>query len=139
MTDTGRKPLLTFDAAVDIRPRAWPRTATVFGKNSGRMVQVNPLPYRNWQKELAPILEGLGRFRSMVGEISIDIDLGRDCFRIRAAVLDDHLRAGTTLTGDIDNYAKALLDTLQVAGVIPDDKQVSALAVRFNPTLEAQL
>lgn len=35
--------------------------------------------------------------------------------------------------GDIDNYAKAVLDVLQESGVIENDRQVQRLVVGFNP------
>lgn len=40
------------------------------------------------------------------------------------------------LTGDLDNYAKAVLDGLQIGGMIADDRQVKELNLSFGPTTE---
>lgn len=37
------------------------------------------------------------------------------------------------LQGDIDNYAKSVLDGLQQGGMIENDRQVSSLNVSFRP------
>lgn len=43
------------------------------------------------------------------------------------------LCAKRKLTGDPDNYAKAVLDGLQIGGMIADDRQVRELHITFGP------
>jgi len=40
------------------------------------------------------------------------------------------------LTGDLDNYAKAVLDGLQIGQMIDNDRQVKELNLSFGPTTE---
>ncbi len=40
------------------------------------------------------------------------------------------------LTGDPDNYAKAVLDGLQIGQMIENDRQVRELHISFGPTTE---
>ena len=40
------------------------------------------------------------------------------------------------LTGDLDNYAKAVLDGMQIGGMIENDRQVKELSLSFGPTTE---
>lgn len=46
--------------------------------------------------------------------------------------VDIELCAKKKLQGDPDNYAKAILDGLQIGGMIHNDKQVRVLVVRFG-------
>lgn len=46
------------------------------------------------------------------------------------------LCAKRKLTGDPDNYAKAVLDGLQIGGMIANDRQVRELHVSFGPQTE---
>lgn len=125
---TGRRPLTYLDATVAGRPYAWPRTAST---KSGR--RVNPAPYRAWKRHAADVLAGYARWRAFEpdAEISVDVRVHPDGVTVRATVLDTPIREA--LTGDLDNYGKAVLDALQAAGVIADDKAVSVLTLTFEP------
>lgn len=46
------------------------------------------------------------------------------------------LCAKRRLTGDPDNYAKAVLDGLQIGGMIENDRQVRELHITFGPQTE---
>jgi Holliday junction resolvase RusA-like endonuclease len=54
---------------------------------------------------------------------------------VRFGGLDVELRielwSKTTLRGDVDNYAKTVLDALEKAGAIDNDRQVRRLDVQF--------
>ncbi len=129
-----REPIQYLDAEILNRPKAWPRTALTVDPE-GKPRPVNPREYKAWKREVASKLQALARFRSFPGEVSVSIDVKRDRLQVRVAALDedDPRRPATGLTGDVDNYAKAVLDALQASGVLPDDVAVAELTVRFRP------
>jgi len=83
----------------------------------------------------AQVIAFSAKYHKLEGELNVIIDLYPDRTEVRAQTLDitDQRRAPTKLTGDIDNYAKAVLDALEAAGTIADDKAVAELTVRFRP------
>lgn len=119
-------------AIIKQKPVAWARAANRAGPTAGRYT---PEPYRSWKALALQVIAFSAHYRELQGEISVTIDIYADRTEIRAQTLEpgDPRRAGTKLTGDIDNYAKAVLDAMQAAGTINDDSQVAELLIRFRP------
>lgn len=133
-----REPIRSFRARVDLRPRAFERTGAEVKLATGKRRRVNTVEYRTWKANAAEHLAAFARWRRMVGEVIVHLDVDRDGFTIRAQALpipEDGLtiRRQSGLTGDVDNYAKAILDALQLAGVIANDQQVVELSVQLVP------
>lgn len=125
-----RQPTEYVEAIIRHRPIAWARAAN---KNGGG--RFTPEPYRSWKSLAAQVIAFSARYRELKGEVSITIDLYADRTELRAVALEptDGRRPGTGLTGDIDNYAKAVLDAMQAAETIADDIAIAELHVRFRP------
>jgi len=90
-----------------------------------------PRSYTDWRERVgwqikAAFMELKGR--KITSPVSVRIVLHRDGFSIDIERMDGD-RHG--LTGDVDNYAKAILDIMQEVGVIENDSQVESLAVAF--------
>jgi Holliday junction resolvase RusA-like endonuclease len=115
------------EAEIPGRPIAWARTADANGR------RITPARYRAWKELAVGHLAIASRFRRMTGEVSIVIDLHPDRVAVKVAALDELRRPGTSIAGDVDNYAKAVLDALQAANVLGDDKQATEVLVRINP------
>jgi Holliday junction resolvase RusA-like endonuclease len=128
-------PILSLTAQVLGRPRAWPRTATVVDRLTGKTRQVNPPGYRAWKTLAAAKLAAFAGYRTFTGEVAVMVDVGASGVSVQVVALDpdDARRKPTGLTGDVDNYSKAVLDALEAAGVLADDVQVADLRVRFRP------
>lgn len=95
------------------RPVAWERVRT----NRGRFFK--PKRTRDYEERVAWACRAAGEVFG-AGECSVSIEL---CAKRR-------------LTGDPDNYAKAVLDGLQIGGMIENDRQVRELHVSFGPQTE---
>lgn len=121
----------SLEATIKGKPIAWARAADR-GRGGGRYT---PEPYASWKALAAEVLAFSARYRELKGEVTIQIDLFPDRVEVKAQALEptDARRAPTGLTGDIDNYAKAVLDALQKAGTIADDKAIAELRIRFRP------
>lgn len=133
---SGRQPLTHLEAWVDLRPRAFSRTGgIVTDRTTGKRRRLNPAEYRAWLDNAAEHLAAHGRWRQLVGAVALDFEFSLDGFAVRAAVLEGQelRRRESGLTGDLDNYAKAATDALQLAGVLANDQQVVDLGARFRP------
>jgi Holliday junction resolvase RusA-like endonuclease len=95
------------------RPVAWERVRT----NRGRFFK--PRRTRNYEEAVA------WTCRAQNADMG-----GAPC------IIAIEFRAKRKLTGDIDNYAKAVLDGLQIGGMIQNDKQVCELHLSFGPNTE---
>lgn len=128
-----KQPIDTLEATIKGKPIVWARAAD--RRLGGRYT---PGPYRSWKTLASQVIALMGRYRRLEGEISVTIDLYADRVEVKATTLEpgDNRRQPTGLTGDIDNYAKAVLDAMQTAGVIADDIAVAELHIRFRPSEE---
>ena len=110
------------------RPRALPSARAKAGQKGYR-----PRSYQKWaadvKEELRRIWKSANRGVTLTGPVSVEIALCRSGFTVWIAPSGESERAG--LTGDADNYAKAILDCLTKAGVIGDDQQVESVQARF--------
>lgn len=122
------RPLEYLEVEVEGRPVTWKRTASGRG---GR--RYNPKEYQDWKDRAAVRFAAGAQLRKMKGDVAVAVEVFGDRVEVRASALDESRRAGTGLRGDVDNYAKAVLDALQAAGVLRDDVQVVDLRVRIRP------
>lgn len=126
------RPIQHLEAEIVGPARAWPRTKVAMP--GGKVRRYNPRAYADWKTENAEKLRAFAGYRTFSGEISVAVDVRPDGYTVRIAALDPgDERRPTSLTGDIDNYAKAILDALQEGNVITNDNQVTDLTVRFIP------
>jgi Holliday junction resolvase RusA-like endonuclease len=123
-----KHPIETVEAAIKGRPIAWARAAD---RQGGRYT---PEPYRSWKGTAAEVIAFMARFGTMPREVSVLVDVYSNCIEVKAQSLDlGDERRPKGITGDIDNYAKAVLDAMQASGVLEDDVAVAELHIRFRP------
>jgi Holliday junction resolvase RusA-like endonuclease len=123
-----RPSLTSFEAIIPGQPYAWPRP------DSRGRARFNPKGYAAWQKVAAEALAAQARWRSFPGEVAITLVIHPDGVDVRAASLIRHdPQRPPALRGDLDNYAKAIIDAMQVAGVMGNDRQMVSLDVTFHP------
>ena len=79
-----------------------------------------PKRTREYEERVAWACRAFGALNLGAAECSVSIEL---CAKRR-------------LTGDPDNYAKAVLDGLQIGGMIENDRQVRELHITFGPQTE---
>ncbi len=108
------------------KPIVWARTTTT---PEGK--RVNPTRYRAWKQHAIEVLRAGAGYRTFNGEVAVDIELHPDRVTVTVQALGTERRPGTGLQGDVDNYAKAVLDALEAGGVITNDKEVTQLTVRI--------
>lgn len=101
-----------------------------FGKPHGS----HPPEYREWQKTAAAKLSALAGFGEIRGQVSVEVVVGPRETRVSVWSVEGQGARPKGVTGDLDNYAKAILDALQHGDhpVIRNDQQVVALSVRFG-------
>lgn len=94
----------------------------------------NPEKYRTWKEAAGFIAQGIRRGRpKLEGPVGIELVITPDgiIFEVWETAVSE---ARGTLRGDLDNYAKALIDALQ--GVLyKNDRQVETITVRFAEDL----
>ena len=110
------------------RPVPYSRTATVTDAG-GKTRRVNPTRYRDWRKKATDVFNLTRRGRTFAGPVSVDVVVFADRILTRITAVDT--RRPTNVRGDLDNYAKAVLDAAQSGNVIANDRQVVALTARF--------
>lgn len=114
---------------VPMRPRAQPRPRGKPGQKA-----YYPKDYADWRVEagwrIREIITEIGRKHIPQGPVSVSIALGPASFTIHITPLTD-MRSETRLRGDVDNYAKAVLDLLMDTEVLADDREVHLLSVGF--------
>lgn len=125
---TDQRRIQSFTIPIMGKPIVWARTTTT---PEGKRVTANR--YRTWKRHAKEVLQAGAGYRTFRGEVAVDIELHPDRVTVAVQALDDARRPGTGLQGDVDNYAKAVLDALQAGGVLTDDKTVTQLIVRIHP------
>lgn len=130
-----REPLMTYHVTIPGSPgpaKINSRMTPV--KRGGRAKLVNSKPYRKWKRSAVLVMRAEARGRSFgPGPLRVEV----------LAFWPRQNRTGPAAglaLGDVDAVAKAVLDALQVAGVIHDDAQVVALglskAVSMKPCIK---
>lgn len=113
-------------------PRPFARTR---GAGAGRY---NAEDYTIWKAAVGVIAQGIRRGRPKLdGPIGVEIVITPDgiVFEVWETATSP---ARGSLRGDLDNYAKALIDGLQGA-LYANDRQVETITVRFAKDLEEPL
>ena len=125
-------PLDHYRGTLPGRPKPFDRTGVEIRLANGKRKRVNTREYRDWKTSAADVLAGLGRWRSFPPdtELAVTLVVRRDGVDVSIEPVDPCRPAG--ITGDLDNYAKAILDALQLAKTFANDRQVSRLAVTFD-------
>ena len=98
-----------------------------------------PAGYQDWLDDATMILRSVGRgLKVSPGEkVTLRIVLGPDWFEVDIRPLGDvSMRHG--LRGDVDNYAKAVMDAVAAAGLVTNDRQVEHLSVSFASGEDAE-
>ncbi len=119
---------------IKARPRAMPRPRGKAGQRA-----YYPKPYQTWRERVGWMLKAefmKQRGRKITQPCSVFIQFHPSGFTVD--ILEATDRRGT-LTGDVDNYAKAILDMLQEVGIIENDSQVNNLAVKFVDELPEEV
>ncbi len=95
----------------------------------------NPERYRTWKEAAGTVAQGIRRGRPKLdGPVGIELVITPAglVFEVWDTAVP---KTRGTLRGDLDNYAKAIIDALQ--GVLyENDRQVETITVRFAPDLE---
>lgn len=107
------------------RPVPWQRVRT----NQGRFF--TPQETRDYEEMVGMAARAK---RERIGDVACDVEI--ELYEDKAVVTltprpDAKKRK---LKGDVDNYAKAILDGLQKGQMIENDKQVNELHLVFRPT-----
>jgi Holliday junction resolvase RusA-like endonuclease len=127
------------------KPRTRPRRYTglvvgppaPFARTRGTLggVRYNPAKYTTWKDAAGVIAQGIRRGRpKLEGPVGIELVVTPAglVFEVWEIAVPE---TRGTLRGDLDNYAKAIIDALQ--GVLyENDRQVETITVRFAPDLE---
>ncbi len=111
---------------IPMRPRAMPRPRAKAGQQA-----YYPKPYQTWRDEMIVRLRQAKNeigARTITEPVRIQIELSKESIDIE---INEVVPARFGLTGDLDNYAKAINDCLQDAGIIEDDGAIDDLRVRF--------
>ncbi len=111
---------------VQARPRAMPRPRGKAGQRA-----YYPKAYTTWRERVGWMLKAefmKQSGRKISAPVSVLITFTDST--ITVDINEIKPRRGR-LTGDLDNYAKAVLDILQDVGIIDNDSQVDDLAATF--------
>jgi Holliday junction resolvase RusA-like endonuclease len=114
---------------IPVRPRVMPRPRGKAGQRA-----YYPKPYREWRENTAAMLAAAWdevQGGCIEGPVEVCIFFSPRSITLWIDRADRAWRSG--LKGDIDNYAKAILDIMQQVGMIGDDRQVDQLHVGFAP------
>lgn len=118
-----------FVLVLNAPPRAMPRPR---GKPGQRPYQ--PTGFQEWREaaawELKAKWKKVGKGKTLKGPVFLHAFLHRDGITIWLDQLDESRRGA--LRGDVDNYAKSIMDVIVDAGILDDDSQVEALIVGFH-------
>ena len=107
---------------IPLRPVPAPRPR---GKQGQRAYY--PRGYSDWLQAAALLIRSHGERHD--GPVAVTIHLEEDGFGLK--VVDVERTRPVGMPGDADNFAKAIVDAAQIAGLIRNDSQVQSLSVEF--------
>lgn len=105
------------------RPVAYPRAMS-----KGRQ-RYMPQRYRDWLEQAAWTLKAEWEGPTWTEGVRVEAQVLEDAVRV---VVQEWPTERGKLQGDIDNYGKSVLDSLQYARVIGDDRQVQDCRFYFG-------
>ena len=88
-----------------------------------------PATYRDWIDQAAWTLRSEWTEATLTGPVRVEACMYDDAIRI---LVQNWTQVRSKLRGDIDNYGKSVLDALQYATVIADDRQVQDVRFYFG-------
>ena len=115
------------------RPVPYSRTTTATGPG-GAHRRILPARYRDWRTKAAGVFNLTRRGRTFDEPVAVDVVVYPDRVLVRFTPAGDLTR--NTLRGDLDNYAKAVLDAAQSGNILTNDRHVVALTARFAEDTE---
>lgn len=128
------EPIRSLQASIPGRPVPWARATSGADSRTGRPRRFTPTAQKAWGRLAADALAAHARWRHLDGEVAVTVTVRPDRVDVSAVSLHtDDKRRPRGLPGDIDNYAKAVLDALTESGVLADDRQVVSLEIHFDP------
>ncbi len=87
-----------------------------------------PKDYREWKSNVADYLAAVWKPKPPLDSpVAVEIVMRSDRIEVQIIELDELWRRPKYLRGDIDNLAGGVLDAMQEAGVISDDRHVVKL------------
>lgn len=114
------------------KPVTYGRTATVVD-DRGRRRRILPLGYRQWREKARDAINIGRRGRHLDGQFLLEVEIAADEVRATFTPAPPVRTRGIGVTGDLDNYVKAVLDAAQDSGLIANDRQAVAITARFTP------
>jgi Holliday junction resolvase RusA-like endonuclease len=113
---------------VDLKPKPAPRPR-------GKGKPFSPREYEDWKRAFGFLVKEQLRVTKTqpdFSEVPLDVEIVIGADTIAVGILQAELARPSKVAGDIDNYAKAVLDALVDAGILANDRQVQRLEVRFG-------
>ena len=101
------------------------------GHRDGR--RFTPAAYKAWRGLASETMRFVGKVPLLEGPVSVRVMVDSDRVLVEAHELDPAAgwRRPKGVRGDLDNYVKAVLDAMQDAGWIIDDRQVFEINAEF--------
>ncbi len=110
------------------RPVPYDRAVSAINRRTGRPMRVHSQRYRDWRALAAQAARCAAR-TTWTDPVSVWIGVEPERVEVH---IGPHLATRPKgIRGDIDNYAKAVLDALQSGAVLADDRLVETLTVTF--------
>ena len=115
------KPLVDIQIPITIKPKGRPRKA-----KQGHFYS----PTSGHEEDVALLMRSL--CKEVVDELCrVEIDISKDWCRVVIFDLQEHKK---TFNADIDNLGKTVLDSLEKAGILKNDRYVRELEIREVPS-----
>lgn len=91
-----------------------------------------PPDYRAWIDEFAQLIRTSARLRRQItGPVHLEVGFGSDDITLQLYDADHHTRP-KGVTGDLDNLVGAVMDGLQAAGILGNDRQVVVITAHLD-------
>ncbi len=110
------------------RPVPYDRAVSAINRRTGRPMRVHSQRYRDWRTVAAQAARYAAR---TTWADPVGVWVGVEADRVEVVITPHTATRPKGVRGDIDNYAKSVLDALQQGGVLADDRLVETLTVTF--------
>ncbi len=91
-----------------------------------------PPKYRAWKEDVAELIQMVHPRVTLEKPVLCVVRFGSESTRIELTEYEEEYQRAKYVTGDVDNLAGSVLDSLQDSGIITNDRQV----VRLDATIE---